>query len=77
MVEGWILTIGFGLLLAVVFLVILRFLIPPMRPGLKLPALVLLAHAEVILVLGVITQKFVTTAGEGYSVLGSTVGKGY
>lgn len=73
----WILTIGFGLLLALVFLAIIRFLVPPMRPGLKLPVVVLLAHAGVILVLGVITQSYVTPAGEGYSVLDSILGKGY
>jgi hypothetical protein len=73
----WILTIGFGLLLAVVFLAIIRFLVPPMKRGLKLPMVVLLAHFGVILVLGVTTQNFVTPAGEGYSFLGSIVGKGY
>lgn len=66
---AWIYTIGFGLLLAIVFLTILKFLVPPMRPGFKLPAVVLLAHAAVVVVLGLITQIFVTSADEAYSFL--------
>ncbi len=65
----WIVTIGFGLLLAIVFLTIIRFLIPPMRPGFKLPAVVILAHIGVILVLGTVTQTFVTPEAEQYSLL--------
>ncbi len=67
---AWIFTIGFGLLLAVIFLTIIRFLVPPMKPGFKLPAIVFLAHGAVIVVLGVITQALVTPAGETYSFLG-------
>lgn len=66
---AWIFTIAFGLVLAVVFLTILRFLVPPMKPGLKLPAVVFLAHGAVILVLGIITQTLVTPVAETYSFL--------
>jgi len=65
----WLFTIGFGLLLATVFLTILRKLVPPMKPGYKLPAVVFLAHGVVILVLGVLTQNFVTPAGDSESFL--------
>jgi hypothetical protein len=65
----WIFTIGFGLLLAIVFLTILKRLVPPMKPGYKFLAVVLLAHGVVILVLGLITQNFVTPAGESDSFL--------
>lgn len=70
----WIFTVGFGLLLAIVFLTIIRFLVPPMKPGLRLPAVVFLAHAEVIIVLGIVTQSFVTPAGDGTSILRSIFG---
>lgn len=66
---GWLYTIGFGLLLAIVFLMIVRFLVPPMRPGFGLPAVVLLAHVGVIIALGSITQSLVTPSEEGYSLL--------
>jgi len=69
----WIFTIGFGLLLAIVFLTIIRFLVPPMSPGLKLPAVVLLAHLAVILVLGFLVQSYVTPAGDGESVIRSVL----
>ncbi len=70
----WIFTIGFGLLLAIVFLMIIRFLVPPMKLGRTLPAVVLLAHAGVIIVLGVVTQNFVTTVGDANSILHSIIG---
>lgn len=66
---GWVYTIGFGLLLALVFLLIVKFLVPPMKPGVGLPAVVLLAHGAVILVLGLITQALVTPSEETYSFL--------
>jgi hypothetical protein len=65
----WLFTIGFGLLLATVFLTILRKLVPPMKPGLKLPAVVFLAHGAVIIILGLLTQNFVTAAGDSESFL--------
>lgn len=65
----WIFTIGFGLLLATVFLTILRRLVPPVKPGYKLPAVVFLAHGAVIIVLGLIAQNVVTPAGESDSFL--------
>ncbi|MFQ5903002.1 MAG: hypothetical protein ACE5JO_04865 [Candidatus Binatia bacterium] len=66
---SWLLTVAFGLLLATVFLSILRLLIPPMRPGLKLPAVVILAHLAVILVLGTVTQTFISPDAEQHSLL--------
>jgi hypothetical protein len=69
----WIFTIGFGLLLAIVFLTIIRFLIPPMSVGFKLPAVVLLAHIAVILVLGSFVQSYVTPAGDGESIIHYTL----
>ncbi len=68
------LTIGFGLLLAIVFLTIIRFLIPPMKPGFKLPFVVLLAHVAVIIVLTIVTQSYVTSAGDNGSILHSIFG---
>jgi hypothetical protein len=65
----WIFTIGFGLLLAAVFLTILRRLVPPMKPGYKLPVVVFLAHGAVIVVLGLITQNLVTPAGDSDTFL--------
>lgn len=65
----WLFTIGFGLLLATVFLTILRRLVPPMKPGYALPTVVFLAHAAVILILGLITQNFVTPSGDSDSFL--------
>jgi hypothetical protein len=70
----WIFTVGFGFLLAIVFLTIIRFLVPPMKPGLRLPAVVFLAHVGVIIVLGIVTQSFVTPAGDGSSILHSIFG---
>lgn len=71
----WIFTVGFGLLLAIVFLTIIRFLVPPMKPGLKLPAVVFLAHLAVIFVLGVVTQNYITSAGDENSILRSIFGR--
>jgi len=65
----WIFTIGFGLILAIVFLTIIRFLVPPMSLGFKLPAVVLLAHLAVIFVLGSLVQNYVTSAADGESIL--------
>lgn len=65
----WVFTVGFGLLLAVVFLTIIRFLVPPMKPGLKLPTVVLLAHVGVVLVLGLFTQTFMTDSADAQSLL--------
>jgi hypothetical protein len=69
----WVFTIGFGLLLAVVFLTIIRLLVPPMAPGFKLPAVVLLAHIAVILVLGLLVQSYVTPAGDAESIVHSVL----
>lgn len=65
----WLFTIGFGLILATVFLTILRKLVPPMKPGYKLPAVVFMAHGAVILILGLITQNLVTQLGDSDSFL--------
>jgi len=65
----WFFTAGFGLLLAAVFLMIIRFLIPPMKPGVKLPAVVLLAHLGVILVLGLVTQTLLSPSADAQSLL--------
>ncbi len=73
----WFFTVGFGLLLAIVFLTIIRFLVPPMKPGLKLPAVVFLAHLAVIFVLAVLTQNYVTSAGDENSILHSIFGISY
>ncbi|MEE9282568.1 MAG: hypothetical protein V3U49_00640, partial [Nitrososphaerales archaeon] len=59
---------GFGLLLATVFLLIIRFLVPIMKPGVKLPIVVYLAHINVIWVLVLITQTFVPPEAEGASL---------
>ncbi len=58
----WLFTIVFGLTLAFVFLTIIRFLIPPMRLGVKLPLVVLLAHLAVILVLIFVAHNLISTA---------------
>lgn len=65
----WLFTIGFGLLLAAVFLAIVRLLIPPMRPGFKLPVVVIVAHIALIIVVGTITQTFISVDIEQYSLL--------
>jgi len=70
-----IFTVGFGLLLAIVFLMIIRFLIPPMKLGVTLPVVVLLAHLAVIVVIIVVTQTYVTAAGDGASMLQSIFGR--
>ncbi len=66
---GFTLTVGFGLLLATVFLLILRFLIPVMKLGKKLPLVVYLAHINVIWVLALIMQTFVPAEAEGASLV--------
>ncbi len=73
----WIFTVSFGLLLAIVFLTIIRFLIPPMKPGATLPVVVLLAHVAVIIALTAVTQTYVTAAGDGNSILRSIFGRSY
>lgn len=66
---GLTLTVGFGLLLATVFLLILRFLIPVMKVGKKLPLVVYLAHINVIWVLALIMQTFVPAEADAASLL--------
>ncbi len=66
---AWVYTIGFGLLLALVFLMIVRYLVPPMKLGVGLPSVVLLAHAALIVTLGLITQSLVTPSEQTYSFL--------
>ncbi len=68
--ANWLLTIGFGLLLAGTFIAILRFMIPPMRPGKRMPAVILLAHVGVILVFGIVFQTFLSPEASGLSLLG-------
>lgn len=69
-----LLPVGFGFLLAAVFLTIVKFLVPPMRMGKSLPAVVLLAHVGVIIVLVVVTQTLVTPFGDTGSILHSLFG---
>ncbi len=66
---SWPLTVGFGLTLAIVFLLIIQFLVPPMRLGIKLPVVVLLAHVGVILVIGLVTQSLVSSAGDSEGLI--------
>lgn len=68
--DQWALTIGFGLTLALVFLAIIRFLVPPMALGVKLPLVVLLAHLAVILVLGLVAHSLISSAGDSQTLLG-------
>ncbi len=68
--ENWLLTIGFGLLLAGTFLAILRFMIPPMRPGPRMPTVILLAHVGVILVFGFVFQAYLSTDASELTLLG-------
>ncbi len=67
--ENWLLTIGFGFLLAGTFLAILRFMIPPMRPGPRMPTVILLAHVGVILVFGFVFQAYLSTQASDLSLL--------
>ncbi|MFQ5950456.1 MAG: hypothetical protein ACE5KH_00055 [Candidatus Geothermarchaeales archaeon] len=62
-------TFGFSMLLATVFLLILSRLIPVMRPGIKLPAVVILAHVNVSWVLALIAFTFVGPEMEAFSLL--------
>ncbi len=68
--SNWVLTILFGLLLAGTFIAILRFMIPPMRPGRRMPAVILLAHVGVILVFGIVFQTYLAPQASGLSLLG-------
>jgi hypothetical protein len=63
----WLLTIGFGLTLAFVFLTIVKFLVPPMKMGIKLPLVVLLAHLAVIAVLVLVAHSLITTSADSQS----------
>ncbi len=65
----WLFTIGFGFTLALVFLTMVRFLVPPMKLGVKLPAVVLMAHIAVTLVLGLITHSLITSTGDSQSLI--------
>lgn len=67
--ASWPFTILFGFVLAGTFLAILRFMIPPMRPGKRMPAVILLAHVAVILVLGVLFQTYLSAEGNELSLL--------
>lgn len=67
--ASWIYSVGFGLILAITFLAIVRFLVPPMRLGLRLPIVVLIAHLALIIVLAVVTQAYVTAPGNEGSVV--------
>lgn len=62
-------TLGFSMLLATVFLLILSKLIPVLRPGVKLPAVVILAHVNVSWVLALIAFTFVSPEMEAFSLL--------
>ncbi len=68
--ANWPFTIAFGLLLAGTFLAILRFMIPPMLPGRRMPTVILLAHVGVILVLGSVFQTYLSAEASGLSLLG-------
>jgi hypothetical protein len=65
----WIFTVAFGVTLAVVFLTIVKFLVPPMKLGAKLPLVVLLAHVAVILVLVLIAHTLITAAGDSSTLV--------
>ncbi len=67
--EDWLLTIAFGFLLAGTFLAILRFMIPPMRPGPRMPTVILLAHVGVILVFGFVFQAYLSSQASDVSLL--------
>ncbi len=73
----WLLPVGFGFLLAAVFLTIIRFLVPPMKIGRALPVVVFFAHVGVIIVLAVVTQLLVTPVGDTGSILHSLFGDGH
>jgi hypothetical protein len=64
----WLLTMGFGLTLALVFLMIVKFLVPPMKMGTKLPLVVLLAHLAVIAVLVLVAHNLITASADSQSL---------
>ncbi len=68
--ASWPFTIGFGLLLAGTFIAILRFMIPPMRPGRRMPTVILLAHIGVILVFGFVFQTYLSPGASDLSLVG-------
>lgn len=68
--AGWIYTFGFGMLLAIVFLSIIKFLIPILKLDYKLPSVVLLAHVAVVLAIGTITLSYLPPEANAYSLLG-------
>lgn len=67
----WLFTVGFGLLLAAVFLTIVKFLVPPMKLGVKLPLVVVLAHLAVIAVLLFVGHGLITATGDSQSAFSS------
>jgi hypothetical protein len=67
--SNWLFTIAFGFALAATFLLILRFMIPPMRPGRRMPTVILLAHVGVILVLGAMFQTYLSRQASEFSLL--------
>jgi len=66
----WLFTVAFGLSLALVFLTIVRFLVPPMKLGAKLPLVVLLAHMAVILALLFVAHSLITPQGNSQTFAG-------
>jgi hypothetical protein len=66
----WLLTFGFGLTLALVFLMIVKFLVPPMKMGVKLPLVVFLAHIAVIAVLVLIAHDLITASADSQFFFG-------
>jgi hypothetical protein len=73
----WLFTVAFGLTLALVFLTIVRFLVPPMKLGAKLPLVVLLAHAAVVLVLLLVAHSLITAQGDSQSFISQLLGAHY
>ncbi|MEE9237598.1 MAG: hypothetical protein V3U52_07405 [Thermoplasmata archaeon] len=67
--ADWLFTILFGFLLAATFIAILRFMIPPMRLGRRMPSVILLAHVGVILVFGIVFQAFLSGGAMELSLL--------
>lgn len=67
--ASWPFTVLFGFALAGTFLAILRFMIPPMRPGRRMPTVILLAHVGVILVLGIVFQAYLSPQASDLSLL--------
>ncbi|MFQ6012912.1 MAG: hypothetical protein ACE5LS_04640 [Thermoplasmata archaeon] len=67
--ASWPFTVLFGLVLAGTFIVIIQFLIPPMRRGPRMPAVILLAHVAVILVFGFAFAAFLAPEASALSLL--------